>query len=116
MRDEDLHFAVFDIVSEARAQVVADRLDHDLFCLRQRVDFLECVQLLALDLQHGLDAQNAADERGGGGEPSSLLEIFQGVECDINAAVKLRLDEVVRNLLRRLSLADKFERGVTEMR
>ena len=76
VREADAHLPCRRKVCKAGRKIALQSIRHHLLCLLQGLHLLEGVELAALDLQNGLDAQDSADERRRGGEPSALFEIL----------------------------------------
>ena len=71
------------------------------------------VQLVTLDLEHRLDAQDGGHGRPGGGDSAALLQIFQGVHGDVDAGVVALSFQDIPDLLSGLALGQQGQ-GVAD--
>ena len=76
------------VPAEAFFPFRGEGFEHRLLGGAEAADLFEGVQLAALDLQNGLDAQRVAQHRAGGGDPAALFEVAQGIDRDEDAGVK----------------------------
>ena len=84
--------------SKTVLNILFDGVDHNGLALVGGAGLGESIQLFPLDLQYRLQLQQCAQRRGRRRNPASLFQIIQGVQHDINAAVKLIFFQEVLDL------------------